>query len=121
MFNDSVRFPFNYANRRGIALIESSSVSSDETNAIITVSNNVFDHMETRGIFLFRLNTEIPADAAALPILFSWTSWNGQTRTQALTLVGGDPATATQVSGTGVYLIYYDKNANLLQLLTVGA
>lgn len=117
---DSVRFPFNFVNRRGIPLIESSSVTSNTTNAIVTITDNAFRFLETRGVFLFRLNTEIPTDAATLPIIFSWTGWNGQVRTQALTLVGGDPATATQVSGPGVYLIYYDKSANLLQLMTVG-
>lgn len=120
MFNDSVRFPFNFVNRRGIPLIESSSVTSDETNAIINISNNAFRFLETRGIFLFRLNTEIPAAAAALPIVFSWTGWNGQDRTQPLTLVDSAPATATQITGPGVYIIYYDKSANLLQLMTFG-
>lgn len=120
MFNDSVKYPFNFVNRRGIPLIESSSVTTDDTNAIINISNNAFRFLETRGIFLFRLNTEIPTAAATLPIIFSWTGLNGQSRTQSLTIVGGDPATATQLSGTGVYIIYYDKSANILQLISVG-
>lgn len=118
---NEVVYPFNFANRRGIPLIESSSVTSDTTNAIINISNGTFRNLEERGVFLFRLTTAIPTAAAALPIIFSWTGINNVVRTQALTLVNGADATATQVTGPGVYLIYYDKNSNLLQLMTTGA
>ena len=37
----------------------------------------------------------------------------------SLTLVGGEPATGTQMGGTGIYLIYYAKDCNLMQLVTV--
>lgn len=118
---NQVVFPFNFANRRGIPLIESSSVTSDTTNAIITISDRAFRNLEERGVFLFRLTTAIPTAAATLPIVFSWTGCNGVVRTQALTLVNNVAATATQVTGPGVYLVYYDKNSNLLQLMTTGA
>lgn len=114
-------YPFNFANKRGIPLIESSSVTSDTTNAIININSGTFNNLEDRGIFLFRLTSEIPTAAAALPIIFSWNGFNGVTRTQPLTIVGGTNATATQVTGTGVYIIYYDKTSNVLQLLTTGA
>jgi hypothetical protein len=44
-----------------------------------------------------------------LPILFSSNEF-----TQPLTLVGGTAATGTDFSAVGVYIIYYDKNANLM-------
>ena len=118
---NQVVYPFNFANRRGIPLIESSTVTSDTTNAIVTIANGTFKNLEERGVFLFRLTTAIPTAAAALPIIFSWTGWSGTARTQALTLVNGAEATATQVTGPGVYLVYYDKTSNLLQLMTTGA
>jgi hypothetical protein len=38
---------------------------------------------------------------------------------QTLTTVGGTPATGTQITPTGIYLVWYDKCASTMQLLTV--
>ena len=108
--------PFPYSNRGGIPLIESGTVTTDTTNVIITISNNTFARLPERGILLFKFNGTIPTAAAALPIVISS---NGETR--PLTLAGGATATATQITGPGIYQIFYDKSANTLQLMTVGA
>lgn len=108
-------FPFPYSNRVGIPLVEANSITSDGTNAIITIANNVFGRLADRGILLLRVNTTIPTDAATLPIVISS---NGESR--PLTLAGGANATATQITGAGVYQIFYSKRANVLQLMTVG-
>lgn len=112
----TTNYPFNFANRRGIPMIDSSSVTVNTDNVIITLPNRVFRWLNDKGIVLFRLNQEIPAASNTLPILFSSNDF-----TQPVTLVGGDPATGTQMTGTGIYLIYYDKDANLMQLLTIAA
>ena len=65
-----------------------------------------------RNLILFRLNTEITN--TTLPILFSSNEF-----TQPLTLVGGDAATGADISAIGIYIIYYDKNANLMQLINI--
>lgn len=119
MIPNSVVYPFNFVNRRGISLIESSAVTADTENVAITIANRAFRYLDDRGVFLFRLNQAIPTDAAALPIVFSWSGFT-QTFTQPLTVVGGDAATGAQLTGTGVYLVYYDKASNTLQLMTVG-
>lgn len=108
-------FPFPYSNRAGIPLIESRSITSDGTNAIITIANNTFARLATRGILLLKVSAAIPADAEALPIVISS---NGETR--PLTLAGGANATGAQITGVGIYQIFYDKAANTLQLMTVG-
>ena len=108
-------FSFPSSNRAGIPLIESRSVTSDGTNAIITIANNTFIRLPDRGIILLRVDTAIPTDAASLPIVISS---NGETR--PLTLAGGANATAAQITGAGVYQIFYSKRANVLQLMTVG-
>ena len=108
-------FSFPYANRAGIPLVEANSITSDGTNAIITIANNVFARLADRGILFLRVNATIPADAATLPIVISS---NGESR--PLTLAGGANATATQITGVGVYQIFYSKRANVLQLMTVG-
>ena len=75
MFGATTNFPFNFANRVGIPMIESNSVTSDGTNAIINIPNRAFK---------------------------------------------GDSATGEQMTGPGVYLIYYAKGSNLMQLMTYG-
>lgn len=108
-------YPFTYSNRFGIPLIESRSITSDGTNAIITIANNSFARLANRGILLLRVTAALPAGADALPIVISS---NGETR--PLILAGGANATGTQITGVGVYQIFYDKAANTLQLMTVG-
>lgn len=108
-------FPFPYSNRAGIPLVESTSVTSYGTNAIITIRNNVFARLADRGILLLRVTSAIPTAAEALPILISS---NGESR--PLTLAGGANATAAEITGPGVYQIFYSKRDNILQLMTVG-
>lgn len=115
MFGATTNFPFNFANRVGIPMIESNSVTSNGTNAIINIPNRAFKFLNGTGLILFRLNTAIPTDVASLPILFSSNNF-----TQPLTLAGGDSATGEQMTGPGVYLIYYAKGSNLMQLMTYG-
>jgi hypothetical protein len=68
MFGATTNYPFNFANRNGIPMIESISVVTDTTNVIINIPNRAFRFLNGTGILLFRLNTEITN--ASLPILF---------------------------------------------------
>lgn len=118
-FPNSVVYPFNFVNRRGIPLIESAGVEATDSQVTITIANRAFRFLDDRGVFLFRLNQAIPEGFDDAPIVFSWTGFM-QTFTQPLTLIGNNPATEEEMEGTGIYLIYYDKTANLLQLMTNG-
>lgn len=118
-FPNSVVYPYNFVNRRGLPLIESSSIEATDTQVTITIANRAFRFLDDRGIFLFRLNQAIPEGFDTAPVVFSWSGFQ-DTFTQALTLVGGAPATEEELEGTGIYLIYYDKACNLLQLMTNG-
>lgn len=112
MFGATTNYPFNFANKMGIPMIESSSVNVTDTNVIINIPNRAFRFLSGTGLILFRLNTEITN--TTLPILFSSNEF-----TQPLTLVGGDAATGADISAIGIYIIYYDKNANLMQLINI--
>lgn len=114
MFGATTNYPFNFANRNGIPMIESSNVTVSDTNVVVAIPNRAFRFLSGTGLILFRLNTEITN--TTLPILFSSNEF-----TQPLTLVGGDAATGTQLAGAGVYLIYYAKDSNLLQLISFAA
>lgn len=115
MFGASTNYPFNFANRNGIPMIESNSVSVTDTNVVISIPNRAFRFLNGTGLILFRLNTVIPESAASLPILLASNNF-----TQPLTLVGGEAATGEQMSGVGVYQIYYAKCSNVMQLMTLG-
>lgn len=106
----STRYPFNFANRNGIPLIETSSVTVTEDNVVLSLPNRVFRWLNDKGVILLRLNQPIPeGTTTTLPIVFSANEF-----IQALTNVGGTPITVAQITGAGVYMIYYDKDANLM-------
>ena len=110
----STRYPINFCNRNGIPMLESSSVTVGTDNVVITLPNRAFRWLNDKGVVLFRLNQPIPEGTTdTLPVVFSSNDF-----TQPLTNVGGTAITVAQITSTGVYLIYYDKNANLMQLLT---
>ena len=112
----TTNYPFNFSNRRGIPMIESSAVTATTDNVVITLPNKTFRGLNDKGVILFRLNQSIPSGSDALPILFSSNDF-----TQPLTNLGGAAVTPATMESTGVYLIYYDKGANIMQLLTAAA
>ena len=110
----STNYPFNFSNRRGIPLIETSSITVTDDNVVINIPNRSFRWLNDKGVILLRLNQVIPdGTTGTLPVVFSSNDF-----TQPLTNIGGTAITAAQILGAGVYMIYYDKNANLMQLLT---
>ncbi len=110
----STNYPFNFSNRRGIPLIETSSINVTDDNVVINIPNRSCRWLNDKGVILLRLNQVIPDGTTdTLPVVFSSNDF-----TQPLTNVGGTAITAAQILGAGVYMIYYDKNANLMQLLT---
>ena len=115
MFGATTNYPFNFANRFGFPMIESANVTVNTNDVVIGIPRRAFRMLNNNGVILFRLNTALPEGAGTLPILFASNEF-----TQPLTLVGGTAATAEQLTGAGIYFIYYDKSCNLLQLMTTG-
>ena len=110
----STRYPFNFANRNGIPMIETTSVTVGTDNVVLALPNRVFRWLNDKGVILLRVNQAIAeGTTATLPIVFQSNDF-----TQPLTNVGGTAITVAQIPGAGVYMIYYDKDANLMQLLT---
>lgn len=110
----TTNFPYNFSNRGGIPLIESSAVTVNADNVVITIPNRAFKGLNGKGVILFRLNQEIPSGTTTtLPIMLS-----SNHIIQPITNINGTAITVSQVSGTGVYFMYYDKIANLMQLMT---
>lgn len=110
----TTNFPINFSNLRGIPMIASTSVEVTANNVVIGIPRRAFRGLADSGILAFRLTQAIPAGGAALPVVFSSADF-----LQQLTVVGGTPATGAQITPAGVYLIWYDKCASSMQLLTV--
>ena len=86
----TTRYPFNFSNRRGIPMLETSSVAVTDTNVVLNLPNAAFRWLNDKGIILLRLNTPIPeGTTGTLPVLFSSNDF-----TQPLTNVGGTAITA---------------------------
>lgn len=106
-------FPYNYTNIRGIAEVTSSGVTVNTDNVTFTFPNHSFLRMNYRGWVTLNLAQEIPSGTTTtLPIVLNT---NGVAMN--LTIKGGTNATVANITGTGYYLVYYNKNTNTLQLL----
>lgn len=52
----STNYPFNFSNRRGIPLIETSSINVTDDNVVINIPNRSFRWLNDKGVILLRLN-----------------------------------------------------------------
>ena len=109
----TTNYPGNFSNVRGIPMIASTSVEVTTDNVVIGIPRRAFRGLADSGLLAFSLTQEIPAGGAALPVVFSSNEF-----LQTLTVVGGTAATGAQITPAGVYLIWYDKCASSMQLLT---
>lgn len=109
----TTNYPGNFSNVRGIPMIASTSVEVTTDNVVIGIPRRAFRGLADSGLLAFRLTQEIPAGGAALPVVFSSNEF-----LQTLTVLGGTAATGAQITPAGVYLIWYDKCASSMQLLT---
>lgn len=107
-------FMNNFVNRNGIATLDSTSISVS-TDAVTYNIRLPFDtSVNYRGLVLIRLNEEIPTGTTeTLPIKLSMGGF-----TQNVTTYGGTNLTVADFPGTGIYLLYYNRFANILQILT---
>lgn len=101
------------ANKRGIPRMESTGVTVNTANVAYTFRAHNFT-TEFNGLVIIRINSAIPTGTTGtLPVVF--TSERG---TQQLTTIGGVDVTAADITGTGIYLCYYDQSSSILQVLT---
>ena len=86
----TTNYPFNFSNRRGIPMLESTSVTVTADNVVLNLPNRAFRWLNSKGVILFRLNQSIPeGTTGTLPVVFSSNDF-----TQQLTNIGGTAITA---------------------------
>ena len=106
------RFPFQYVNINGIPTIESRSVTVN-ADTVDFKFNPDWDRRPFRGLLLVYLSEAIPeGTTTTLPIRFSMAG-----TTSNVTVAGGGNLTVADLPGVGVYLVYYDRMTDTLQLL----
>lgn len=106
------RFPFQYININGIPTIEVRRIIVSDTSVDFQFRPD-FDGTPFRGLLLVYMPEAIPTGTTeTLPVRFTMAG-----NTQVLTQQGGTEVTVTDLTGTGVYLVYYDRFANILQLV----
>lgn len=106
------KFPYQYININGIPTLEVRRITVTTTTVDFQF-NPDYDRNPFRGLLLVYMSEAIPeGTTTTLPIRFSMAG-----NTQNLTLAGGTDATVADLDGTGVYLVYYDRVANILQLI----
>ena len=105
-------YPFQYVNIRGVPTIKSQSITVSDTSVDFKF-NPDWNSRPFRGLLLVYLADEIPTGTTGtLPIRFSMAG-----TTSNVTVAGGANLTVADLPGVGVYLFYYDRFSDTLQLL----
>ncbi len=103
-------------NRTGIPAISSLSVTVTANDVQFDFNNHRNIGAPFRGLLIVRLNQKIPAGTTAtLPIVF--TSGGGS-NPQKLTTYNGANVTIANISGTGIYICWFESQTNTLQLIS---
>lgn len=109
----STIYPFNFCNRNGIPMIETSQVTVTAQDVVYTIPNKAFRSLNDKGLVLLRIKQAVPSGTTAtLPVALSSNSV-----LQPVTRIGGADATVEQVSPVGIYLAYYDKSGSTIQVI----
>jgi hypothetical protein len=106
------RSPF--VNQNGIAILDSTSVSVGADAVTITLSEPLSRFVPARGLVLVNLTNEIPSGTTGtLPVRLTMSGF-----TSVVTTYGGTPLTVADISGIGMYLFYYDRVRDILQIMS---
>jgi len=106
------RTPF--VNQNGIAILDSTSVSVASDAVTFTLNEPISRFVPSRGLVLVNLANEIPSGTTGtLPIKFTMNGF-----TSVVTSYGGEDLTVANIVGTGMYLVYYDRVRDILQVMS---
>ena len=106
------RFPWQYVNINGIPTIKTQTVVVSDTGVTFKFAPD-FDGRPFRGLILVYISEAIPdGTTTTLPIQFSMAG-----TTSNVTVAGGANVTVADLPGVGIYLVYFDRWADTLQLI----
>lgn len=100
----------------GIPALRSLSVNVGTTDVKIAFNNHRNVGRPFRGIMVVNIAQTIPAGTTdTLPIVFTSDGGNDVN----LTTYNGENVTVADITGTGIYLCWYESQTNTLQLINV--
>lgn len=103
-------YPIRYSGR----LFETTAVEVTSSAVIYTLPDNVFLFSGPRGIVPIYVKQDVPSGTTeTLSVLMQ-----ANNQTQGVSVVGGDSLTAANIA-KGVYLFYFDKQNDVLQIIGV--
>ena len=103
-------------NSGGIPTLRSFAVNVNASNVQFDLNNHRNVGRPYRGLLIINLAQAIPTGTTAtLPIVFTTSGGNEQ----PLTKLNGAPATVQDITGTGIYLVWYESQTNTLQLINL--
>ena len=106
------RFPYQYININGIPTIKTQTVVVSDTGVTFKFAPD-FDGRPFRGLILVYISEAIPdGTTTTLPVQFSMAG-----TTSNVTVAGGANVTVADLPGVGIYLVYFDRWADTLQLI----
>ena len=106
------KFPWQYVNINGIPTIKTQTVVVSDTAVTYKFAPD-FDGRPFRGLILVYISEAIPTDTTTtLPVQFSMAG-----TTSNVTVAGGAAITVADLPGVGIYLVYFDRWADTLQLI----
>ena len=102
-------------NQSGIPALRSLSVTVGTTDVRFDFNNHRNVGAPFRGLIIINLAQAIPTGTTGtLPVLFTSDGGNAQ----PLTTINGDAVTAADITGTGIFLVWFENSTSTLQLLT---
>ena len=106
------KFPWQYVNINGIPTIKTQTVVVSDTAVTFKFAPD-FDGRPFRGLILVYISEAIPTGTTTtLPVQFSMAG-----TTSNVTVAGGAAVTVADLPGVGIYLVYFDRWADTLQLI----
>ena len=103
-------------NTGGIPTLRSLSVTVTSSKVQYDFNNHRNVGRPYRGLLIINLAQPIPTGTTTtLPVVFTTSGDNEQ----PLVKINGVPATAADISGTGIYLVWYESQTNTLQLINL--
>jgi hypothetical protein len=106
-------------NRNGFPCIESTGVTVTADEVLFSFNPHSYVNNNFQGAFFVKISQTYTAPGTPLPIKFTTTGVSNSTVN--LTGLGDANITSETFNATGIYICFYDRADNTLQLLTIPA
>ncbi len=104
------------ANRQGIPCLEVVSINVTASNVVFNIAEHPWFRDNFQGLFLLRNLQTFTAPSSPLPTQLATAGVAGSN--VDITNVGSTPITSADLAATGIYLFFYDRPTNVLQLIS---